>query len=124
MTISEVAEKYGLSADTLRYYEKIGIVPAVPRKNGIRDYDQNSCNWIELMKCLRSAGIPIETLIEYVSLFEEGEKTKEQRKALLIKEREQLIKRIDTMNQTLERLNYKIDYYEQGLNKFEEKLSK
>ena len=47
MTIAEVSRKFGLSADTLRYYERIGLIPAVPRaKNGIRDYDENSCRWI------------------------------------------------------------------------------
>ncbi len=56
MTITEVSRAYGLSPDTLRYYERIGLIPSVPRsKSGIRDYDQDSCRWIELMKCLRSA---------------------------------------------------------------------
>lgn len=56
MTISEVSEKYGLTPDTLRYYERIGLIPPVPRtKSGLRDYDESSCNWIEFIKCMRGA---------------------------------------------------------------------
>ena len=58
MTIKEVSQKYDLSPDTIRYYERIGLIPPVPRKpNGIRDFDQESCNWIEFIKCMRSAGV-------------------------------------------------------------------
>lgn len=63
MTISEVSKKYNITADTIRYYEKEGLIPTVPRnKNGIRDFDENSCGWIEFIKCMRSAGLEIETL--------------------------------------------------------------
>ena len=62
MTISEVSKKYNITADTIRYYEKEGLIPTVPRnKNGIRDFDENSCGWIEFIKCMRSAGLEIET---------------------------------------------------------------
>ena len=64
MTIAEVSKKYDISADTLRYYERIGLIPPVPRKkSGIRDYDEDSCGWIGLMKCMRAAGVQIEALI-------------------------------------------------------------
>ena len=67
MTISEVSKKYGISADTLRYYEKIGLIPPVPRNSsGVRDYDESSCQWVEMMKCMRSAGVQIDALVEYV----------------------------------------------------------
>lgn len=76
LTIAEVSKKYDITADTLRYYERIGLIPAVPRKpNGIRDYDQASCQWVELMKCMRKAGVQIEALIEYVALFRQGDET-------------------------------------------------
>ena len=85
MTIAEVSKKYDISADTLRYYERIGLLPPIPRtKSGIRDYDEDSCRWIELMKCMRSAGVQIEALIEYVALFQQGDSTLEARKNLLI----------------------------------------
>ena len=116
MTIAEVSRRFDLSADTLRYYERIGLIPPVPRtKSGIRDYDEESCNWIELMKCMRAAGVQIEALIEYVALFQRGDETVEARKALLIEQREQLSARIEEMQQSLDRLNHKIERYEKGL---------
>ena len=116
MTIAEVSRRFDLSADTLRYYERIGLIPPVPRtKSGIRDYDEESCNWIELMKCMRAAGVQIEALIEYVALFQRGDETVEARKALLIEQREQLTARMEEMQQSLDRLNHKIERYEKGL---------
>ena len=113
MTIAEVSEKYGMSADTLRYYERIGLIQPVPRdKNGIRNYGAESCGWIELMKCFRSAGVQVEALIEYVKLFREGDKTMDARKQILIEQREVLNGRIEEMQAALERLNYKINNYE------------
>lgn len=116
MTIAEVSRKYGLSPDTLRYYERIGLIPPVPRtKSGIRDYDEASCRWIELMKCMRSAGVQIEALAEYVALFQQGDATLEARRALLAGQRDQLMARMAEMQKSLDRLNYKIQRYEQGL---------
>ena len=116
MTIAEVSRKYEISADTLRYYERIGLVPPVPRsKSGIRDYDEASCGWVELMKCMRAAGVQIEALIEYVALFQRGDETVEARKDLLIEQREQLTARMEEMQQSLDWLNHKIERYEKGL---------
>ena len=112
MTIAEASRQYGLSADTLRYYERIGLIPPVPRnKSGIRDYDQESCQWIELMKCMRSAGVQIEALVEYVELFRQGDATLEARKALLMEQRDLLLARMEEIQQSLDRLNYKIQLY-------------
>ena len=109
MTIAEVSRKYGISADTLRYYERIGLIPPVPRgKGGIRNYGEESCQWIELMKCMRGAGVQIEALIEYVALFQQGDATLEARKALLMEQREQLMARMAEMQSSLDRLNEKI----------------
>ena len=118
MTIAEVSRQYDITPDTLRYYERIGLIPPVPRtKSGIRDYDQSSCNWIEFIKCMRGAGLQIEALIEYVSLFQQGDTTIDARKALLIEQRDQLEERIAAMQQTLERLNHKIENYGRCLAK-------
>ncbi|MCI8856544.1 MAG: MerR family transcriptional regulator [Clostridiaceae bacterium] len=116
MTIAEVSRRFDISPDTLRYYEKIGLLPPVPRtKSGIRDYDEASCGWIELMKCMRAAGVQIEALIQYVELYQKGDETLDARKALLIEQREQLTSRMTDMQHSLDRLNYKISLYEQGL---------
>ena len=95
MTIAEVSKNYEISADTLRYYERIGLLPPVPRtKSGIRDYDEDSLKWIQLMKCMRKAGVQIEALVEYVALFEQGTETVNARKNILVEQRAQLLERM------------------------------
>ena len=123
MTIAEVSKQYNISADTLRYYERIGLIPSVPRnKSGIRNYDEISCRWVELMICMRKSGVQIEALIEYVSLFSQGDSTLDARKTVLIEQRNQLIDRMNDMQSSLERLNYKIDQYEKGLMATEKQI--
>lgn len=115
MTISEVSAKFDLSQDTLRYYERIGLIPQVNRtKSGIRDYSEKSCGWIELAKCMRSAGVPIETLIEYCALTQQGNSTITARKELLVEERRKLAEKMEDILKSLDRLNYKIDRYEKA----------
>lgn len=116
MTIAEVSKKYNLSQDTLRYYERIGLIPEVNRnKSGIRDYTKEDCRWVEFIKCMRSAGLPIEALIEYVTLFQKGNETIDARKQLLKEQRTQLVQKMEDMKKTLERLDYKIERYENGI---------
>lgn len=125
MRIAEVSERCGLSPDTLRYYERIGLIPSVNRdSSGIRDYSEEDCRWIEFIKCMRNAGLPIEVLIEYVDLFQQGDETAEARKNLLIKERDKLVKKINDIQQTLALLNYKIERYEQKMMPIENALNK
>ncbi len=114
MTITEVSHKYDLTADTLRYYERVGLLPSVQRgSNGHRDFNEEDCRWVHFIKCMRGAGVPVEVLIEYVRLFQQGDATKDTRKQLLIQERERMAQRIAAMEQTLQRLDYKIDRYEE-----------
>lgn len=114
MTISEVSQKYNLSSDTLRYYEKIGLISNVPRtKNGIRNYDEKTCQRIEFVKCMRSSGVEIEALVEYVQLLEKGKTTVNARKKLLEVQREKLLEKQKNINATLERLDYKIKIYDE-----------
>ena len=123
MTIAEVSRAYGISADTLRYYERIGLIPPVPRtKGGVRNYGEESCGWIQLMKCMRAAGVQIEALIEYVDLFRQGDATIGVRKALLMEQRDQLVARMKEMQASLDLLNQKIDRYEQSIVSAERKL--
>ena len=123
MTIAEVSAKYGLTNDTLRYYEKVGLIPAVHRsKSGIRDYGPDDLGWVEFIKCMRSAGLSIEALLEYVTLHQLGDCTIEQRRAILTREREQLATRIEEMQNTLCRMDRKIEWYEQNIVKKEATL--
>jgi MerR family transcriptional regulator, aldehyde-responsive regulator len=125
MTIAEVSKKFGLSQDTLRYYERIGLVPSISRsKSRIRDYSEEDCRWIEFIKCMRNAGLPIEVLIEYVTLFQKGDETIAVRKELLIEQRKLLVEKMDEMKKTLERLDYKIESYERSVVEIEKGLKK
>lgn len=125
MTIAEVSKIYGLSQDTLRYYERIGLIPTVNRnKSGIRDYNDEDCRWIEFIKCMRAAGLPIEVLIEYVALFQRGYETIDARKQLLKEQRTILAQKMEDMRKTLERLDYKIERYESGIIAQKEQLGK
>ncbi|HOO29096.1 MAG TPA: MerR family transcriptional regulator [Lachnospiraceae bacterium] len=118
MTITEASEKYELTKDTLRYYERIGLVPPVPRtRSGIRNYDEESCRWIEFIKCMRGAGMQIEALIEYVNLAQQGDDTLFERKKLLLEQREILLKKQEEIGITISRLNYKIENYDKLLTK-------
>lgn len=125
MMIAEVSKKFEITADTLRYYERIGLIPPVNRNaNGIRDYKEEDCNWVHFIKCMRGAGLSIEVLVEYVTLFQQGNSTIMHRKELLIDQRSQLAEKIKEMQQTVERLDKKIDGYEERVLVKEEKLKK
>ncbi|MBN8657514.1 MAG: MerR family transcriptional regulator [Anaerolineae bacterium] len=124
MKIQEVSEKYSLSADTLRYYERAGLIPPVTRTlSGIRDYSELDMRRVEFIKCMRSAGLSIEVLIDYVTLVQKGDSTIEARKDILKEQREQLIARMAEMQKTLDILNHKIEVYEKNILE-KEKLMK
>ncbi|KAF6577656.1 MerR family transcriptional regulator [Paenibacillus sp. FSL H7-0442] len=123
MLIAEVSKKFELSQDTLRYYERIGLIPRVNRnKSGIRDYTVEDCRWVEYIKCMRGVGLPIEILIKYVRLFQQGDETMNARKELLIEQRKQLIAKMKDMENVLERMDYKITSYEQTIGEKEKHL--
>ncbi|MDR7868892.1 MAG: MerR family transcriptional regulator [Sporomusaceae bacterium] len=123
MTISEVSEKFDMPQDTIRYYERIGLIPRVNRnKSGIRDFTDIDCNWVEFIKCMRGAGLPIEVLIEYVALYQQGDETLKARKALFIEQRRLLLKRMEDMQTTLERLDYKIAIFDDKIVEAEKAL--
>lgn len=123
MTISEVSQKYDITADALRYYERIGLIPKVERtKGGIRNYLEGDCRFVEYIKCMRNAGVSVETLIEYVSLFYQGNSTISARKKLLLEQREQIAEKINELNMVLKKLDLKLDGYEERMIKYEENL--
>jgi MerR family transcriptional regulator, aldehyde-responsive regulator len=123
MKIAEVSEQYGLSTDTLRYYERVGLIPTVNRNGGgIRDYNELDLRRVEFIKCMRSAGLPVEVLIDYVALVQEGDKTIEARKEILVEQRKLLVERMSEMQKTLDILNHKIEVYEKAVLKRKRKL--
>lgn len=116
MTINEVANKYGITQDTLRYYERVGMIPPVTRTTGgIRNYTEEDLRWVSLAKCMRSAGLPVEAMIEYVRLYQEGDSTIPARLQLLTDQRDTLLEQRKQMDETLKRLNYKISRYENAI---------
>lgn len=123
MKIAEVSENHGISTDTLRYYERIGLIPPVSRdKNGIRDYGETDIRRVEFIKCMRGAGLAIEALIEYVGLVQQGDRTIATRKEILMEQRDLLAARMTAMQKTLNLLNHKIEVYENAVLKKEQEL--
>jgi len=115
VTIKQVSEKYGISQDTLRYYERVGMIPEVTRtEGGIRDYQPDDLSWVEMALCMRNAGLPVGVMIEYVRLYRQGSETIPQRLQLLTDQRAELLAARAKIDSTLQRLDYKISVYERA----------
>lgn len=116
MTIKEVSEKFGISQDTLRYYERVGLIPPVTRtQSGNRDYQESDLDWVENAVCMRNAGVPIEALIEYVKLYQMGDTTFEARRQLLQEQYDALREQKEQIEATMKRLAYKVSRYEKAV---------
>ena len=123
MKIAQVSEKYGLSVDTLRYYERVGLIPPVHRnEGGIRDYDELDLRRVDFIKCMRAAGLPVDVLIEYMGLIQQGDSTIEARKEILKEQRELLVSKMKEMQKTLDLLDHKIEVYENAVLKKEKQM--
>ncbi len=123
MTISEVSKKCNVSPDTLRYYEKVGLLSYVNRTpGGIRNYTEQDCLQVQFIKCMRSAGLSIEVLQKYFELFRRGKRTLKARRDLLAKERENLQMRFKELQDTIKRLDYKIFVYDKALKSKDKEL--
>ena len=117
MTIKEVSEKYDISSDTLRYYERIGMIPEVTRTaSGIRDYQESDLSWVELVICMRKAGVSVESLIEYVKMCMQGDTTFSARLHLLQEEKEKLEEQRSQLETAMKRLVYKISRYQKAVD--------
>lgn len=113
MTIKQVCQRYGLTQDTLRYYEKIGVIPPVHRSaSGIRDYDEHDLGWVENAVCLRSAGVPVENIAEYVKLYQAGDETFAARRDLLSHVLADLTEQRSQLDAAIQKLTYKVSRYE------------
>lgn len=115
MTIKQAAEKAGISIDNLRYYERIGLIPAVPRStSGIRDYDEMTLSWIDFVMRFKRGGMALEAIREYVQLALKGEGTKPARKEILLEAKENLKAKMAEIQESLDVINYKLDTYDQA----------
>ena len=123
MNIKKVSDLTGISADTIRYYERIGLIPPVTRnQSGIRDFTEREIGLLEFVRCFRKAGVSVEALIDYVTLLEEGEGTEEARLAILKEQAENLDARLEELRAARERLSYKIDNYQEVISQREKEL--
>ncbi|MBC1422653.1 MerR family transcriptional regulator [Listeria seeligeri] len=124
MNIKEAAKITGLSNDTIRYYERIGIIMPIPRQeNGLRDFTERSIIQLKFAKTMRSAGMGVESLREYVSMiFENDDSTIVARKALLTEQAELMQEKIDEMQQAHDYLIYKVENYEGHMRDAEKNL--
>lgn len=116
VTIKKVSQKYNISSDTLRYYERVGMIPPVTRTaGGIRDYGESDLGWVELALCMRGVGLPVEAMIEYVKLCQQGDSTIEARMLLLKEQMETLLEQKAQIESTIKRLDFKISRYEEAV---------
>lgn len=114
MTIKQAAEITGISIDNLRYYERIGLIPQVPRtESGIRNYDEMSLSWIDFAMRFKKGGMPLEAIREYIQLALQGEVTKRARKEILLEAKEKLECQLLDIQESLDVINYKLATYEE-----------
>jgi DNA-binding transcriptional MerR regulator len=114
LTIAEAAERTGVSAHTLRYYERIGALREPPERapSGHRRYTERDLSWITLLTCLRATGMPIATMLRYTDLARRGTATATERKGLLKSHRAEVMERIEQLRRHLELIDHKIDSYD------------
>ncbi|MCP5101513.1 MAG: MerR family transcriptional regulator [Chloroflexi bacterium] len=113
LSIQQAAKVTGLTPYTLRYYEEIGILPGIPRNsNGHRAYDEQDLGWIEWLKLLRSSGMPIETIRQFVALSQSGSDSIPARCEILNDHRQQIKMRIAELEGHLVKLEQKVQYYQ------------
>lgn len=114
-SITEVAEKIQLSTYTLRYYDKVGLLPFVERnKLGNRDFKEKDLEWLKLIRCLKNSDMPIKKIKEVIKLCLEGDDTLNTRKEILINHRKEVVNKITELNKSLEKIDNKINYYERA----------
>jgi DNA-binding transcriptional MerR regulator len=114
LTIQQVSDKIGLSAHTIRYYERIGLISPVNRAaNGHRRYSEHDLSWLDFLKCLRGTGMPISEMQRYVDLQRQGDFTIPDRVQLLKVHRRRIQAQIQDLNELLKRVEGKIGFYEE-----------
>ncbi|MGT2785079.1 MerR family transcriptional regulator [Streptococcus merionis] len=114
-TITQVSEIYDIKPNTIRYYERIGLLPKIPRKSSGNRYFTDDLNkWLEMVICLRHSGVSIEVLIDYCQLLMQGEKTVKAREELLREQLNTLLNKQKNLQRSIDRLQHKIGLYESG----------
>ena len=108
----QTAERSGFSLDTLRYYERIGLLDPVERtSSGHRRFDEDDLEWLEVLRCLRDTGMPIAQMCRYAELARGGEATFAERLGLLTEHDAAVQERIAVLQAQREHLQEKIGWY-------------
>ncbi|MFV0555594.1 MAG: MerR family transcriptional regulator [Lactovum sp.] len=120
MTISEVSERSGISLDTLRYYEKIGLIPKIRRNSsGQRDYQEADLEHLNFISCMKKAGCSLEVIKDYITLYQLGEQTVDERLKLLENQKKILLKNFEELKSSLNFLDYKIEITKEKKEKYD-----
>ena len=111
-TIGQVAKKMGLTAHTLRYYEKEGLLPFIKKNgSGLRVFSDNDIGWLELIECLKGTGMSLKGIKQYIDWYIEGDSTLEKRLEMFKQQKINLDEQMLQLQQHMEKINYKIAYY-------------
>ena len=121
-SIQEVCNKTGLTAHTLRYYEKEGLLTHVSRSSGgFRQYSDEDMEWLGLICCLKNTGMSLQEIARFVQLAHEGNGTLEERVKLLKDHREKLIARMEEMQKYLDKITWKVNFFSGKLAEYQKK---
>ena len=124
-TIQDVSKKTGLTAHTLRYYEKEGLITGVERsQGGIRQYTDEDLERLGLIRCLKNTGMSIQEIARFVQLTHEGDHTLEERVELLREHRERVLERMAEMQEHLDKVTWKLNFFSEKLRAYQEKEAK
>lgn len=115
-TVGQMAKMLGLAGSTLRYYDKEGLLPFVERSSGgIRMFREKDYEWLQIIECLKKAGMSIKDIKKYIVLLQQGDSTIQERLELFQHQRTVLLEQMASLQQTLNTLDYKCWYYETAL---------
>lgn len=121
-TISEVAEKMGVSVHTLRFYDKEGLLPDVERVNGRRVFKDKDFGWLRVLNCLKNTGMPLKDIKRYLELCKKGDESLQERMDIMLAQKESIESQIKFLQLNMKELEYKIWYYEEALKAGTEKI--
>lgn len=123
-TIGQISKMFHLPVSTLRYYDKEGLFPNLQRTSGIRCFDESELEALRVIECLKKSGMEIKNIKYFMELCGQGSKTYEERRDLLLKQKENVEHEIERLEQVIDMLKYKCWYYEQAIQDGnEERLS-
>ncbi len=115
-SIGEVAKRVGVTTYTLRFYEKEGLLPHIHKNSaGIRRFSEQDLNWLEIVECLKSTGLPLKEIKHYLELIKDGDSTLKERMQIFLAQKARLEHQIKALRDNMEKINFKIKYYKAAI---------